>query len=302
MKFRRLSSELEAIQWKGDNLDEMREFCGVRSGINDRVSPFVFNPIGTYLPVVDSDVEGELWLECAQHIVPVPVGDWVVKDDRGFYACKDEVLNENNIALTEDVQALLDEELREKSLVEDLASVINRHSAEVPSGTPDFILANYLRTCLMNFNYATTHRASWRGESVDLPSQIKESASAMNDAFGKGDMPIPELDQQDLPFDDLSIADRLISDGVVKYAEVRQPNKIVPLVMYDKNGQRNEIGTASVNISDGEVLVDAKITGAVAIFEAKVPEGQYSISVDEKKDESIQSTFQRYLRKGLGNG
>lgn len=56
------------------------------------------------------------------------------------------------------------------SFDEDLQQVINRHSAEAPSGTPDFILAEYLTACLKAFNEAVSIRAQWRGETVDLPA------------------------------------------------------------------------------------------------------------------------------------
>lgn len=55
------------------------------------------------------------------------------------------------------------------SFEEEISTVINRHSAENPSGTPDYILATYLTNCLKTFNEAVTQRAEWRGESVDLP-------------------------------------------------------------------------------------------------------------------------------------
>lgn len=54
------------------------------------------------------------------------------------------------------------------SFEEDLRQVINRHSAESPSGTPDYILAKYLVEQLKNFNEAVTTRAEWRGETVEL--------------------------------------------------------------------------------------------------------------------------------------
>ena len=62
---------------------------------------------------------------------------------------------------------------------EDLAQVINRHSAENPSGTPDFILAEYLTECLKNFNEIVGKRAEWRGESVELHA-LSETAVIMD--------------------------------------------------------------------------------------------------------------------------
>lgn len=43
----------------------------------------------------------------------------------------------------------------------DLEAVINRHSMENGSNTPDFILATYLINCLENFDAATKCRESW---------------------------------------------------------------------------------------------------------------------------------------------
>ena len=40
----------------------------------------------------------------------------------------------------------------------DLASLINRHSLESGSNTPDFVLARYLVSCLKGYNAAVQHR------------------------------------------------------------------------------------------------------------------------------------------------
>lgn len=53
-------------------------------------------------------------------------------------------------------------------LVTELARVLNRFSAEQPSGTPDFILAEYVHDCLAAFNKTARARAAWRGESTAL--------------------------------------------------------------------------------------------------------------------------------------
>ena len=50
----------------------------------------------------------------------------------------------------------------------ELESLINRHSMENGSDTPDFILAKFLRGCLETFNSAVARRAKWYGhESLD---------------------------------------------------------------------------------------------------------------------------------------
>lgn len=51
--------------------------------------------------------------------------------------------------------------------VSELASLLNRHSKENGSGTPDFILAEYLFGCLTHFNAAVNRRESWYGREQD---------------------------------------------------------------------------------------------------------------------------------------
>jgi hypothetical protein len=52
----------------------------------------------------------------------------------------------------------------------ELARLLNRHSAENESGTPDHILADYLIECLKTFNKIVGRRAQWRGEHTELPA------------------------------------------------------------------------------------------------------------------------------------
>jgi len=43
----------------------------------------------------------------------------------------------------------------------DLEQLINRHSLENGSDTPDYILAAYLTNCLVNFEEALKARSAW---------------------------------------------------------------------------------------------------------------------------------------------
>ena len=52
------------------------------------------------------------------------------------------------------------------SLLEDIQSVINRHSAENNSNTPDFILAQYLEQCLAAFDTAVQQRETYYGRDA----------------------------------------------------------------------------------------------------------------------------------------
>ncbi len=46
----------------------------------------------------------------------------------------------------------------------ELASVINKHSLENASNTPDFILAKFLATCLCAYNTACQDNGKWHTE------------------------------------------------------------------------------------------------------------------------------------------
>lgn len=45
----------------------------------------------------------------------------------------------------------------------ELSALLNRHSKENGSNTPDFILAEYLQNCLQVFEIATQARDGWWG-------------------------------------------------------------------------------------------------------------------------------------------
>ena len=49
------------------------------------------------------------------------------------------------------------------TLEEDISAVLNRHSAENASNTPDFILAQYLLGCLAAFGATVKARDAWYG-------------------------------------------------------------------------------------------------------------------------------------------
>jgi len=48
----------------------------------------------------------------------------------------------------------------------ELEQLINRHSMENGSATPDFILADYLSACLSNFDQALAAREKWYGRPI----------------------------------------------------------------------------------------------------------------------------------------
>lgn len=53
-----------------------------------------------------------------------------------------------------------------KAFLSDLEAVINKHSQESPSNTPDFILATYLRRSLEAWNEGVEEREVWYGRGI----------------------------------------------------------------------------------------------------------------------------------------
>lgn len=47
----------------------------------------------------------------------------------------------------------------------DIRDVINRHSRENASNTPDWVLAQYIENCLVAFETATQQREAWYGRN-----------------------------------------------------------------------------------------------------------------------------------------
>ena len=53
------------------------------------------------------------------------------------------------------------------NLREELVGLLNKHSAENGSDTPDFMLADYLMNCLDAFDKAVTAREKWYGRGAE---------------------------------------------------------------------------------------------------------------------------------------
>jgi hypothetical protein len=90
-KYQKKPTTIEALQWTGDNLEEMREFCGIRL-TRDNYAIQVFNPLGTYLPATPDQTTSftsELWVAANGGILAIETGEWVAKDDLGYYPIKD---------------------------------------------------------------------------------------------------------------------------------------------------------------------------------------------------------------------
>lgn len=61
-------------------------------------------------------------------------------------------------------------------LHEDLEELLNKHSAENLSNTPDFILASFLMACLSAFNGSVVGRDNWYGIAPEPGCQDHQDA------------------------------------------------------------------------------------------------------------------------------
>lgn len=81
-----------------------------------------------------------------------------------------------------------------------LASVLNRHSRENGSNTPDWILAQYLANCLDAYDVAVGARAQWYGrvDSIGGPLLVPRVAEHASDCavHNAPALPVGECDCQ----------------------------------------------------------------------------------------------------------
>ena len=62
---------------------------------------------------------------------------------------------------------------QEKTFQQELEALINKHSLERHSDTPDFILAEYMATCLHALNKAVVERLRWYMLEVNNEEVVK---------------------------------------------------------------------------------------------------------------------------------
>lgn len=62
-----------------------------------------------------------------------------------------------------------------KSFQKELEELINRHSIENGSNTPDFLLAEYLCDCLASYEVSISKRENWYGRTNDGPATVATS-------------------------------------------------------------------------------------------------------------------------------
>lgn len=118
------------------------------------------NPDSISIKTLEGEMRGDL-------------GDWIIRGVKGeIYPCKPEIFEATYNAEPEgepigvavpgpvDVHS---QEARDSSFERSLESIINQHSRENGSNTPDFILAQFLMGCVRAWDAAVMRRSQWYG-------------------------------------------------------------------------------------------------------------------------------------------
>lgn len=77
-------------------------------------------------------------------------------------------------------------------LIDELEALINKHSVENESDTPDFILAKYLGRCLDNWNETVAARDKWWG----FKTWSHNEGIEVTEVFGPSDV-VSQSDRSD---------------------------------------------------------------------------------------------------------
>jgi hypothetical protein len=140
-RFVKLPIEIEAAQFTGYNAKDLQDWVG-----RDAVS-------------LESDEKGFIdtfIVHTLEGNMSAKVGDWIIKGIKGeFYPCDDQIFRASYISPPEDEEP--------RTFQQELASLLNKHSLEGGSDTPDFILASFLANVLTDWNHSVRARDTWRG-------------------------------------------------------------------------------------------------------------------------------------------
>ncbi len=82
-------TEIEAIQWAGDNLEEVQEFVGSPTEFVSGFSPPGHDWAG--ISEEDRRTKPALWVAANDAWLPIDLNEWIAKDSHGFYPIKDDV-------------------------------------------------------------------------------------------------------------------------------------------------------------------------------------------------------------------
>ena len=155
-KFRKKPVVIESIQWTGKNHREMFDFLSGQLQYKEYMTAQ-----GAYFYIDHSKVEGGLVIKTLEGEHLASIGDWIIKGVSGeFYPCKPDIF-EKTYEPVEDIPE------SPVCFEKELEQLINKHSKENDSNTPDFILSDYLCRCLATFRGIVEEREKWYGVRVD---------------------------------------------------------------------------------------------------------------------------------------
>lgn len=291
-QFRRPTVDFVALQFTGSNVDEIREHVGTRRAeYNEEVVIQNFNPIGTYLPehLFNKEAnppEGELWDADANQWRPVYIGNWIVQQDEGWVTVTTEWLELNCIRLDEEMLALIREMERPKTFQESLTALLNHHSMENKTGTPDFLLSEYLIRCLHAFESIVVARADWRGEHTELPSlqRLRDGVKTVPVVMYEGGLKntIGEAEVKITPGE-------VLAGGLL--------NAVIPIFLETKLHPEKE-----PNLTGSKGFVEASEGQVESGLQAGIESVEEPLDIpieQSKEDPGPTSAFQRYQQKGL---
>ena len=84
-RFRKQPVEVEAIQWTGDNPAAVRAFTGTHQPDPNRS--------GNHMVFTTQSGHGELYVAANGAWLGIEVGEWIIRDSRGFYPCKSDIFD-----------------------------------------------------------------------------------------------------------------------------------------------------------------------------------------------------------------
>lgn len=177
MKYQKLPTTIEAVQFTGDNWAEMHAFTGhVR--INDVVMD-VFR---------GGAQDTMLWVAANQSWLPIEISEWVAKDKLGFYPIKDEQFklsyveeDESDILLGPDADTdipVLDEDAEDARIIGRvrMALLLTR-----PESEADLISERVLKWCA---RYRVTEERPLAGLPLQAPEKYdSETMTVVRDAM-----------------------------------------------------------------------------------------------------------------------
>lgn len=154
MKYRKLPVVIEA---KGpltsENSEEIRLWCGAYE------CPSVGSTDSA--PIYD----GSLIISTLEGPMTASIGDYIIEGVGGeFYPCKPDIFGRTYVPEDDDQdgeESISAESGPPVTFLSDLQNLINQHSIENDSNTPDYMLAEYLNDCLHAYERIVKTRDRW---------------------------------------------------------------------------------------------------------------------------------------------